>query len=140
MNDGKNEKKYQKLKTGKKSSSMLSLNVSSLSKLRKLTGSSQEIIKKSVSESHVGQMNGGECDSSLDIMHNSIDELNEKEFNEGCDARINERLSPIGQPPNLRRTESKAEHEDSSLLNSNTSNITTNAEKKEELVCLSSKL
>lgn len=135
VNDGKKEKKYQKPKTVKKSTSMLSLNVPCLSKLRKLTGASQEIIKKSVSESHVGQMNSSECDSSLDIMHNSIDDLNEKEFNEGCDVRINERLSPIGQPPNLQKTESKADYEDSSLLNRNTSNITANAETKEELGC-----
>lgn len=152
VNDGKQKCKYQKPKAGKKSNSILSLNVSSLSKLRKLTASSQEIIKKSVSESQVGQMNVSECSDSqttsadvsiannLDIMHNSIDELNEKEFNEGCDARINERLSPIEHQPNSRKTESKAEHEDSTLLNRNTSNIITTAEAKENVGYLSSKL
>lgn len=145
VNDGKKKKKYQKPKTGKKSNSMLSLNVSKL-----------EIIKKSVSESHVGQINSSECDSSdsqttsadiatannLDSMHNSTDELNEKKINGGCNARINinERILPIEQQTNSRKTESKAEYEDSSLLNRDTSCIITTAKAKEDVGCLSSKL
>lgn len=123
--DKKKSKKYQKsTKTGKKSSSMLSLNVSSLTKLRKLSGSSQEIIKKSVSESHVGQI-GNSSDSSVntsvnvstaDVMHSSIDELKEKEFNDGCDERSDQRLPPIEQQIKPPQNESKAELEESSLL------------------------
>lgn len=131
---------------------MLNLNVSSLSKLRKLTGCSQEIIKKSVSESQIGQVNISKWSdlqttsadisvaNNLDIMHNSIDELSERKFNNGCDSRINERLSPIEQQPNSRKTESKAEHEDSSLLNRHTSNTITTGEAKEHVGCLPSKL
>lgn len=150
VKDGKKKRKYQKPKNGKISNSMLSLNVLSLSKHRKLADSSQEIIKKCVSESHVGQMNNSDCDGSYsqtisgdvstDFMHNSIDELNENEFNEGCDVRINERLSPIKQQLNSQKTVSKAKNEDSSLLNRNSSNIITTAETKEGESGLSSKL
>lgn len=149
VNDGKKKKKYQKPKTGKKSNSMLILNVSSLSKLRKLAGSSQEIIKKSVSESHVGQVNSNECTDSqttsadVSIANNwdtIIDELNKKPFNGGRDARINERLSSIEQQPNSRKTDSKSEYEDSSLLNTDTSNIIATAKAEEDVGCLFSKL
>lgn len=54
--DQMKKSKYSKSKSGKKSNSLLSLNVSALIKFRKMTGSTPDIIKKSVSESHVGQI------------------------------------------------------------------------------------
>lgn len=128
----KKKKKLKKPKTDRKSSSMLSLNVSSLSKLRKLTGSTQDIIKKSVSESHVTQICGDDSTDSqnsstnpsttpsmannLYSIHNSIDELKEKEFHEQCDERSEQRLPPTEQQSQPQKMESNAEHEDSSLL------------------------
>lgn len=101
--DGEKKKtktgKYQKSKSSKKSSSLLSLNVMSLSKSRKLTGSAQDVIKKSVSETHVGQLTSDESSTSQntsanvsnapsetlnsnEIMHKSIEELKEQELDE----------------------------------------------------------
>ncbi|XP_055312370.1 proton-coupled zinc antiporter SLC30A1 [Sitodiplosis mosellana] len=132
----KKKKKSKKSKYDRKSSSMVSLNVNSLAKLRKLTGSTQEIIKKSVSESHVTQI----CDDSMDSQNtstnpstapsmannlNAIDELKEKEFHEQCDERSEQRLPPTepqSQPPKI---ESNAEHEDSSLLSRKTATEAT---------------
>lgn len=127
---GKKSKKSKKSKTERKSNSMLSLNVSSLGKLRKFAGSTQDIIKKSVSESHVTQMG---CDDSIDSpinvsktpstannlysVHNSIDELAEKEFHDQCDARSEQRLPPNDQKSQKQQCESNGEHEDSTLLN-----------------------
>lgn len=48
--------KCKKSKYPNKSNSLLSLNVPSLTKFRKMSGSTLDIIKKSVSESHVGQV------------------------------------------------------------------------------------
>lgn len=50
--------KFKKSKNSNKSNSLLSLNVTSLTKFRKITGSAPDIIKKSVSESHVEQFGG----------------------------------------------------------------------------------
>lgn len=85
--------KYQKSKNSKKSSSLLSLNVMSLAKMKKMNGSKSEILKKSVSESHVGQIQS-ESDRSLahssdasnlpssndlNVIQNSIKEFKEDE-------------------------------------------------------------
>lgn len=131
-------KRTKKLKTDRKSSSMLSLNVSSLAKLRKLTGSTQDIIKKSVSESHVTQIGSDDSTDShmtstnpstaqsiannLYAIHNSIDELKEKEFHEQCDERSEQRFPPTERKSQSQslKIESNAEHEDSSLLSRET--------------------
>lgn len=123
----KKSKKYHQ-----KSNSMLSLNVSSLVKLRKLTGSTQDIIKKSVSESHVIQLGSDESLDSqntstspsnaqssannLCAMHNSISELQEIDFHNGCDERTEQRLQGLDEHPPIRQIESISEHEDSTLL------------------------
>lgn len=57
-NPGSKPQKYKKSKNPNKSNSLLSLNVSSLTKFRKMTGSTPDIIKKSVSESHVERFGG----------------------------------------------------------------------------------
>lgn len=132
--DGTKQRKHKKDKTGRKSSSMLSLNVTSLVKLRILTGSTQDIIKKSASESHMTQINSDDSSSdsqntstnvsttlstsnNLYATHNSIDELKEKEFHEQCGERSEQRLPPAEKHPRSRQIESISEHEDSSLLN-----------------------
>lgn len=117
----------------RKSSSMLSLNVTSLAKLRKLSGSTQDIIKKSVSESHVIQLGS---DNSIDsqntltnpssntpstannlyAIHSSISELKEMDFHDECDERSERRLPPLHEQPQSRQIESNSECEDSSLL------------------------
>lgn len=135
------KKKSKKSKTDRKSSSMLSLNVSSLAKLRKLTGSTQDIIKKSVSESHVTQIGNDDSTDSQNTstnpsttpsmannlygIHNSIDELKEKEFHKQCDERSEQRLPPCEQQSQPSKIESNSEHEDSSLLSREDTNKTT---------------
>lgn len=117
----------------RKSNSMLSLNVSSLSKLRKFAGSTQDIMKKSVSESHVialgsddsigspattaNSSNAPSRSANLCAIDNSISELKENDdFHDGCDARSEQRLPPPDTHPQPRRIESISEHEDSRLL------------------------
>lgn len=129
VGDGKKKRKSKKVTSDRKSNSMVSLNVSSLAKLRKFTGSTPDIIKKSVSESHVTQMCSS--DDSTDSQKtstnpsatpsmannlNSIDELKEKEFHEQCDERSERRLPPAELQSQPSKIESNAEHEDSSLL------------------------
>lgn len=93
-NSKRKKKKYQKTKAGKKSTSMLSLNVASLTKLRIISASTQDM-KKYASESHVGEYCSENSSSesqntstilsnpnTIDIMHASIDELREKELDE----------------------------------------------------------
>lgn len=128
------KKKSKKSKGDRKSSSMLSLNVASLAKLRKLTGSTQDIIKKSVSESHVTQIGNDDSTDSQNTSTtpsttpsmvnnlNSIDELKEKEFHEQCDERSEQRLPPSEQKSQPSKIESSSEHEDSSLLSRNNTN------------------
>lgn len=60
---------YKKSKNPNKSNSLLSLNVSSLTKFRKMTGSTPDIIKKSVSESHVERF-GGDSEISESVTSN----------------------------------------------------------------------
>lgn len=128
VGDGERKRKTKKVTSDRKSNSMVSLNVSSLAKLRKFTGSTQDIIKKSVSESHVTQMCSDEStDSQKTSINssttpsmannlNSIDELKEKEFHEQCDERSEGRLPPAELQTQPSKIESNAEHEDSSLL------------------------
>lgn len=130
---GADKKKQKCAKTAKgdrKSSSMVSLNVTSLGKLRKLTGSTQDMIKKCVSESHVTEIcsddsvdsqntstNASSTANNLYAITDSIDELKEDEFHAKCDARSEERLAPLSrQSHQLEQFESNAEHEDSKLL------------------------
>ncbi|XP_031631004.1 zinc transporter 1 [Contarinia nasturtii] len=134
----KKSKKSRKSKTDRKSNSMLSLNVTSLEKLRKFA-SSTDVMKKSVSESHVTQMG---CDDSIDSqntsvnvsktpsmannlysIHDSIDELAEKEFHEQCDAR-NQLQLPNDQQTQPKQCESNAEHEEDSTLLDKDSRLT----------------
>lgn len=134
--DLKKTKHSKKSKSDRKSNSMLSLNVSSLAKLRKLTGSTQDIIKKSVSESHVNRTqisdysstdsqnlstNTSSVGNNLYSMNNSIDELKEKDFHEQCDERSEQRLPPTETQSQPQKNESIAEHEDSSLLDKSAS-------------------
>lgn len=63
--------KYKKSKNPNKSNSLLSLNVTSLTKFRKMTGSAPDIIKKSVSESHVEQFGSSDGDISENITPNT---------------------------------------------------------------------
>lgn len=126
--DGKKKKKSKKVTSDQKSNSMVSLNVNSLAKLRRFTGSTQDIIKKSVSESHVTQMCSDDSTDSQNTSTNpsttpsvannlnSIDELKEKEFHEQCDERSERRLPPAQPQSQPTKIESFAEHEDSSLL------------------------
>lgn len=55
---------YKKSKYSDKSNSLMSLNVPSLTKFRKMTGSTPDIIKKSVSESQVGPVGAELCEST----------------------------------------------------------------------------
>lgn len=129
-------KKAKKVKSDRKSSSLLSLNVTSLSKLRKLTGSTQDMkIKKSVSESHVTGICGDDSTDSgtpstnasttgnnLCAKNNSIDELKEDELKEDefhaqCDERSAKRVAPMSQQSQqATQIQSNAKHEDSTLL------------------------
>lgn len=130
--DKKKKKLNKPSKTDRKSSSMLSLNVSSLIKSRKFTESTQDVIKKSVSESHVAHICCSDDNNSTDsqipsttasstVNHlysidNSIDELKENEFHEQCDKRSEQRLPSTEKLSQSQQLESLAEHEDSSLL------------------------
>lgn len=128
-NSKRKKKKYQKSKAGKKSTSMLSLNVASLSKLQIISASTQDM-KKSVSESHVGEYCSENSSSesqntsiqiypqilsnpnTIDIMHASIDELREKELDDG----ENDECQLAQNQPK------KSAEEESSLLNQNKTN------------------
>lgn len=135
LSNGGEEKKLKlkKPKSERKSGSLLSLNIASLTKLRKMTGSTPDIIKKSVSESHVtqiGQDDSGDSQNTstnvsttilaannLHTIHDSIDELGEKEFHEQCDERSEQRLPSDKRLSQQQQSDSNGEHEDSSLLN-----------------------
>lgn len=118
------KRKHHKSKAEKKSTSMLSLNVASLSKLRIISASTQDM-KKSVSESHVGEYCSENSSSesqntstilsnpnTIDIMHASIDELREKELDDG----ENDECQLAQNQPQ------KSTEEESSLLNQNKTN------------------
>lgn len=127
-----NAKQFKKQsKTERKSSSLFSLNVTSLTKLRRLTGSQPDIMKKSVSESHVTHIasdNSSENTSTnasttqstanhLDVIHNSIDELKESEFHKQCDERSDMRLPSVECLASYtQQNESNGDYEESTLL------------------------
>lgn len=128
-----------------KSRSLLSLNVTSLMKFRRFTGSTQDIMKKCASESHVTRIGGGSGDdvdsttagigsgqttttpsssmtpttataNNSQMINSSIDELKETEFHQQCGERSEKRM-PTEQ--NLSRShaiETQKQCEDSSLL------------------------
>lgn len=143
--DEKLQRKSKKSKMyHRKSSSMLSLNVTSLVKLRKLTGSTQDIIKKSVSESHVIRLGSDDSINSahtstdpssntpstahnLYAIHDSISELKEIDFHDECDERAEQRLPPPDQHPQSPQIGSISEHEDSSLLDKSCNQIAKDA-------------
>lgn len=147
--DGENGGKVEKLKAKTaakdnadgKSRSLLSLNVASLMKLRRFTGSTQDIMKKSASESHVtrigdedangngnGNVNGcnktsknqsSTSSSSVNnsqLVHDSIDELKEIEFHKQCGKRSEKRMPTQEHLSRSRAIESMKQSEDSSLL------------------------
>lgn len=130
-NNGGKHKILEKSKSARKSGSLLSLNINSLTKLRKINGSTQDIIKKSVSESYVTQI-GNEVVSqnpstnvsttlsaanNLQAIHNSIDELIDTETTEQCSERRLNKLPSIKLALHQHMTsESIIEQEDSSLL------------------------
>lgn len=122
-----------------KSRSMLSLNVSSLMKLRRLTGSTQDIMKKSASESHVTQIGGADGDgngndassknqsttvsttpsstaNNSQLIRDSIDELKETEFHKQCGERSEKRMPTQQHLSRSHAIESTKQCEDSSLL------------------------
>lgn len=122
-----------------KSRSMLSLNVSSLMKLRRLTGSTQDVMKKSASESHVTQIgdadgngNGNDASSkhqsstvsttpsstanNSQLIRDSIDELKEIEFHKQCGERSEKRMPTQQHLSRSHAIESTKQCEDSSLL------------------------
>lgn len=129
--------KATKDKTATKSRSLLSLNVTSLMKLRRFAGSTEDIMKKSASESHVPQMDdsdggcgGGDSKSPsstasttpstanhLQLVNSSIDELKETEFHKQCGERSEQRMPSNENLSQNHRIESTKHCEDSSLLN-----------------------
>lgn len=118
-------------KSARKSGSLLSLNINSLAKLRKTTRSTQDIIKKSVSESHVTHIGNEDnvvsqnpstnvptspsAANNLDVLHSSIDELIETESSEHYKEHRVEKSTQL-VPQQHMNNESNIEQEDSSLL------------------------
>lgn len=135
-------RKVTKDKTGSsKSRSLLSLNVTSLMKLRRFAGSTQDIMKKCASESHVTRIgddsvdsdNGGgggdgvsgdnesknpssTANNSQLIINSSIDELKEIEFHKQCGERSEKRMPTQQHLTQSHPIESLKQCEDSSLL------------------------
>lgn len=117
---------------GGKSRSLLSLNVASLMKLRRFTGSAQDIMKKSASESHVTRIgdenaagNGNARHESStssstvnnsQFIHDSIDELKEIEFHKQCGERSEKRMPTQEHLSRSHASESTKQCEDSGLL------------------------
>lgn len=124
-----------------KSRSLLSLNVSSLMKLRRFTGSTQDIMKKSASESHVTRIGDADANRSgngndessknqsstvsttpsstannSQMIHDSIDELKEIEFHKQCGERSEKRMPTQENLSRSHAIESMKQCEDSSLL------------------------
>lgn len=136
----KSSKKRRSAKADAKSSSMLSLNVASLMKLRRFTGSTQNVLKKSASESHVKPIDddSGDGESSnpsstasttpsianhlnnSNVANNSIDELKESEFHEQCGERSEQRMPPNENLSRSHHIETTKHCEDSSLLKKST--------------------
>lgn len=126
--------KTTKEKSGGKSRSLLSLNVTSLMKLRRFTGSTQDIMKKCASESQVTQIGGDDgvgsesknpsstistppsTANNSQLVNNSIDELKETEFHEQCGERSEKRMPTQENLSRSHQIESMKHCEDSSLL------------------------
>lgn len=117
-----------------KSRSLLSLNVTSLMKLRRFAGSTQDIIKKSASESHVTRIADDNDDiesknqssptnstvpsiaNDSNLANSSIDELKELEFHKHCDERSEQRMPPTENLSRSFPVETTKHCEDSGLL------------------------
>lgn len=96
--------KFKKSQNQNKSNSLLSLNVTSLAKFRKMTGSAPDIVITSISESHMEQF-GGSSELSGRFMPNVLHNQSRSNFENGSHEGVEpQEVNTNGQQNKFERT------------------------------------